>query len=381
VNRLDLADICNHLKAAVIPHTPEDFIIAERFKLGLLDEELKAGIAAFRSFLHELYEALANSKDRFDVKTGKQDGTIPARFPIIEDLGAILFQMGFHGKLETEPRNELIICGEDMLHISTMQKYKHLNKMSKARKMELFDLLSGLGFYFEDADFSEDIDFSKIGTFYVQYENDDSLLTGLKLMALAQANVKAKYDRYSTILMRGDFYPLANVKPKPPIVNIIEYVNTQPHDIVKWVIRLHELLTQSCKVAGEVRYFLCDGIFTYTSRRTKKVVCKIDLRAKNSSVIPGVNHFENSNDILNQLTKFMLDTMRRKNRNCRTCSKLNSPNFVKCPYGGGVPHRFSLKGEKFELCQHNGFDFLINDESERNMLMKWIELELAWETN
>ena len=189
MSQLDLAGICNHLKAAVIPHTPKTFIIAEAFKLGLPDEELKAGIAAFRSFLHELYDALANNKDRFDVKAGKQVGTFPARFPIIEDLGAILFQMGFHGKLETEPRNELIIYGEDMLHVSKMQKYRHLNKMSKMRKMELFDFLSEMGFYFEDADFSDNTDFSKIGTFYVQYENDDSLLVGLKLMSLAQANV------------------------------------------------------------------------------------------------------------------------------------------------------------------------------------------------
>ncbi|MCL2372081.1 MAG: hypothetical protein FWC78_01590 [Defluviitaleaceae bacterium] len=378
MSQLGLADICGHLKAAVISHTPGDFIIAEAFRLGLSDDELRAGISAFRSFLYELYDMLANNKNRFDVKTREKNGTLPARFPIIEEMGAILFQFGYHGRLETEPKNELIVYGEDMLHVSKMQKYKHLNKMSKQRKLELFDLLSELGFYFEDADFSENIDFSKTGTFYVQYENDDSLLTGLKLMALAQSNVKAKYDRYSTILMRGDFYLLANVKPKPPTVNIAEYATTQPPDIREWVISLDELLTRSCQVVGEVRYFLCDGTFSYTSRKTKNVVCKIDLKAKNSSAIPNVNHFEKSSDILNQLTEFMLDTMRSKNRNCKNCSELNNPNFVKCPYGGGEPHRFSHKGEDFELCRHNGFEFLINNEMERDVLMKWIELELEW---
>jgi len=378
VNRLDLADICNHLKAAVIPHTPEDFTIAEAFRLGLPDNELKAGIVAFRAFLYELYDALANSKDRFDVKTGAKHGTLPARFPIIEDLGAILFQIGFHGKLETEPRNELIVYGADMFHVSKMQKYKHLNKMSKMRKMELFDFLSELGFYFEELDLSNGIDFSKVGTFYVQYENDNSLLTGLKLMALSQANVKAKYDRYSTILMRGDFYPLANEIPKPPTVNIIEYANTQPPSIKEWVIGMNELLSQNCKVSGEVRYFLCDGIFTYTSRKTKKIVCKIDLRAKSSSAILNANHFETSSNILNQLTEFMLDTMRSKNRNCKNCSELNIPDFVKCPYGGGEPYRFSHNGEDFELCRHNGFEFFLNSETDRNVLRNWIELELAW---
>jgi len=376
VSQLDLADICNHLKAAVIPHTPEDFIIAEAFKLGLPDDELEAGIDAFRSFLHQLYNVIANSKDRFDVKTGKKDGTFPARFPIIEDLGAILFQIGFHGKLETEPRNELIVYGEDMCHVSKMQKYKHLSKMPKKRKLELFDFLSDLGFYFEDADFSNDIDFSNIGIFYVQYENDDSVLTGLKLMALAQANVKAKYDRYSTILMRGDFYPLANAKPKSPLVNIVEYVNTQPHEIKEWVIGLDELLVQSCKIDGEVRYSLCDGIFTYTSRKTKKAVCKIDLKAKNSSVILNVSNFVNLNNILNEFTENMLNIMRSKNRWCRFCSERNNPVFVKCVHGG-EPYKFSYNGEDFELCRFTGFEFPLNNTEERNILRQWIELELA----
>lgn len=375
--QLDLADICNHLKAAVIPHIPDDFHIAEAFRLGLSDEELKAGIMAFRNFLYDLYDALASNKDRIDVTTGKQYGTFPKRFPIIEDMGTLLFSLGFHGRLETVPKNELIVYGSDLLKVSEMQKYRHLNKMSKKRKLELLDVLSDLGFYFEDADFSNNVDFSSIGTFYVQYENDDLMLTGLKLMALAQTNVKTKYDRYSMIIMRGDFYPLANPEPKPPIVNIAEYANTQPPEIKEWVIDLDKLLTQSCKVAGEVRHSLCDGIFTYTSRETKKIICKIDLRAKNSAVIPSANHFEGSSNILYDLSEDMLNAMRRKNRGCKTCQEYNNPIFVKCPYGG-EPFRFSHKGEDFELCRFMGFEFAINSTKEREVLRKWIELELAW---
>ena len=373
---MNLADISNHLKTAIIPQTPKDFIIAETFKLGLPDDELKAGITAFRYFLYNLYDALAANKDRFDVKTSNLNGTFPARFPIIEDLGTLLFSLGFHGKLETEPRAELIVHGGDLLKISKMQKYRHLNKMSKRRKMELFDFLSDLGFYFVDADFSTNIDFSNMGAFYVQYENDDSMLIGLKLMALAQVNVKAKYDRYSTIFMRGDFYPLANAEPKPPIVNIIEYANTQPPEIKEWVINLDKLLTQSCKVAGEVRYSLCDGIFAYTSRKTKKLICKIVLRAKNSSIIPNANHFGSPGNILSELTENMLDVMRSKNRNCRFCSELNNPNFVKCMHGG-APHMFSYGDENFELCRFMGLEFSLKNANERKILRKWIELELA----
>ena len=372
---MNLADISNHLKAAVISDTPEDFIIAETFRLGLSDEELMAGITAFRYFLYELYDALASNKDRFDVKTSNQDGTIPARFPIIEDLGTLLFSLGFHGKLETEPRNELIVYGEDLLKVSKMQKYRHLNKMSKRRKMELFDFLADLGFYFEDADFSANIDFSKTGVFYVQYENDDSMLIGLKLMALAQANVKAKYDRYSTILMRGDFYPLENTEPKPPTVNLVDYANTQTPEIKEWLIDLNKVLIQSCKVAGRSQYSLCGGVFEYTSRKTKNRVCTINLLARGCSIIPSANHLENQSNLLNELTPDMLAIMRDRNRRCRFCSELNNLMFVKCMHGG-KPYMFSHEREDFEICRFTGFEFSLNNAKEREVLKKWIEMEL-----
>ena len=46
--------------------------------------------------------------------------------------------------------------------------------------------------------------------------------------------------------------------------------------------------------------------------------------------------------------------------------------------GWGEPHRLSYKGEDFELCQYYGFEFSLDSEKERNVLRKWIELELVW---
>jgi hypothetical protein len=74
----------------------------------------------------------------------------------------------------------------------------------------------------------------------------------------------------------------------------------------------------------------------------------------------------------------MLDTMRRKNKKCKTCSKLNHSIFVKCPYGKGEPYRFSYKDEDFELCQFGGFEFTLNNPDEREVLRKWVELECAY---
>jgi hypothetical protein len=71
----------------------------------------------------------------------------------------------------------------------------------------------------------------------------------------------------------------------------------------------------------------------------------------------------------------MLNVLRSRNKGCRNCSALNNPVFVKC-MSGGEPYRFSYEGEDFELCRYGGFEFLLENANERNVLKKWIELEL-----
>jgi len=177
----DLADVCKYMKGIVIPHTPDNFNVAEPFRHGLSDDDLKAGIDAFRKFLYKLYDKLAENNDKFDVKTGAKyapgtgEDSVRKCFPIITDLAAILFSLGTHGRLETHPRNELVVSADDMLipFPPRTEKYFSLAKLTNKRKMEVFDFLSDTGFYFEDANFSEEVDFSKIGTFYVRYDDDD----------------------------------------------------------------------------------------------------------------------------------------------------------------------------------------------------------------
>jgi hypothetical protein len=49
---------------------PDDFFIAEKFKHGLTDVQLKKGMNAYRDFLYALFDKLSASKNKIDVKTG-----------------------------------------------------------------------------------------------------------------------------------------------------------------------------------------------------------------------------------------------------------------------------------------------------------------------
>jgi len=371
---IDLEDICNHFKGAVIPHTPEDFVVVEPFRHNLSNDDLNAGITAFRNFLYVLYDRLAADKGRFDIKTSKKEGSVYQRYPVMNDIAVILFTLGIHGRLETEPRMMLTVDGQDLLKTLPMQKYQTVQKMKGKRKLELFNYLSDMGFYFEGVDFSKNIDLENAGTFNITYENDDYLVVGLKLLAEAQANTKTKFYRYTAAIMRCDFQPLAYTQPKAPTVDIIQYVNTQPPEIREWLIDLDKLLTAGgCKVTGEVRNFECDGRFIYTSRKGKKIICKIDMEVGCSYVNPNINHLENSVNIMAELPDSMSDNM-KSGKTCGICAE-NDPNFVHCNHGG--PFKFTINDEYYERCRFYGFRFALNDAKEREVLRRWIELELA----
>jgi hypothetical protein len=373
----DLVDVCNYMKALVIPNMPDDFIVAEPFRHGLTDDEMQKGIAAFHSFLCGLYDRLAGEKDRFDAATGTKyapgcgEDSIYKCFPVISGLALILFSMGIHGKLETEPRKELTVNANDLFipHKVKSEKYYSLHKISARRKLELFSLLSDMGFYFEDADFSEEADLSKTGTFYVSYENDDDLLVGLKLIAQAQANIKSDYDKLMAAFMRCDFYPLANTAPKVQVVHINEFINPQSAEIKEWIIGMDGfLLENGCKVLGEINQFTGGAYFSYTSKKSKSAVCRFNMGITGCTVNLKGNHLANPNNILKELPPNMLAQMMV---NDRVCSAEGTP---KCQH---ERYRFTYNDETYYRCRYAGFHFSLEHAGERELIQKWIEYELA----
>ena len=296
----DLSYVCNYLKALVIPDMPDDFVVAEKFKHGLTEDEIRKGILAFRDFLYVLFDKLAADKDKIDVKTGSKydidgyigdngDGNIFKCFPSICDLGIILFSLGFHGILETSHENKLTVNSEDLFTVISpkSERWYSLVKMSDDRKLEMFHLLSDFGLRFDGADFLEEVDFSKVKQFDIAYEKNNYFIVGLKMIAEAAANVKSPYIGLSGTFLRCDFYPLANEKPQKQFVDINEFANAQPPEVKEWIKDTDVFLTDNgCRREGTWE-------FTYFRPKAKSkvgMVCRIHMDIRGCFVTPGVNH-------------------------------------------------------------------------------------------
>ncbi|MDR0325806.1 MAG: hypothetical protein LBI19_06920 [Oscillospiraceae bacterium] len=365
------------MKGIILPAAPDDFVIAEPFRHGLPNDELIAGINAFRTFLCELFDRLAAEKDRFDPRKAalydpeNGEESLWKCFPVTKDLAALLFFIGLHGKLETEPNVELAVYGADLLEVPKpkSEKFYGLRKLSGKRLSELFEFLSEMSFYFEDFDYLDRVDLSKTGPFYISYENDNDLMIGLKLMAEAQANIMAEHYRLDSAFMRCDFHPLADTEPIKHQIRLIDCVDTQPPELQRWLIELDGLLlSNGCLATGEKSG---DIIFAYTSKKSKKWVCKFYFGVTGYRIRPNVDFIRRANSAAWELPETMLRVLRDK---CCTSCYGGQP----CTHGGAF--MFTQNGEDFAGCRsphHEGYKFTLENAEDREAIMKWIGLELG----
>ncbi len=393
----DLTDICTYMKSIVIPNIPDDFKVAEKFRNGLTDDEIRKGINAFREFLYALYDKLAADKDIIDVST--RDNYNPYEhhdrsnvrmcFPTITDLTMILFSLGIRGRLEMEEKR-LTVYVEDLLTVicEKTEKYISLKKMSGERKLEIFRILSDLGLCFHGLDLSKNVDFSEIQKFYITYTENDFFVAGLKLLAQATANHKDYYYIMNvlTVLNQCDFYPLANMKPKKHVQHINILANTQKPEIKEWIKNIDELLINNgCTMVRS------DGCFQYTKRGesvTYGLVCIIRIDITGCFITPGVNSLANRNSIIDMLPDEMANLIKSSGER----GKFNPEQcYRKTGNMGFARYTFMHNGEEFEGCRHaglrcqfsgakcrfDGYRFDLSNLRVREMMRKWIELELA----
>jgi len=344
-----LTDTCNYLKNVIIKPTPDDFIACEMFRFGLSNEEIIAGINAFRTFLYQLYDKIAAN----DTSIG------------IDEFAAVLYFMGAQGKLEN--RRELIVRGSDLLIKTKKNSVPHqtMKKMSGKRAAEIFTFLSEIGFRFTDIDYSKPIKLSDTGIFHVSYENDSNVIVGLKLLAKAQEHLTGDRDRLQNGFMRCDFYSLASETPIDPNMKMENFVDTQPPDVKEWLIGIDKLLASNgCYTVSEIWDYA--RVFYW---KNKRMVCAVHLGIHECTIAPSTKNIKSLDDIASTLPEDFVKALKEDGCTCgRECKK--------------GPFTISHNGVDYLSCNnppHKAAGFLIplgNAES-RRIIREWIESEVG----
>jgi len=386
----DLEYVCNYFKALVIPHTPDGFTVAERFKYGLTDAEIRKGIDAFRIFLYTLFDKLIAEKDKIDLKTrhnynpysntDKHD--IRMCFPSIYDLIIILLSFGIHGKLETKPEKNICINGKDLFTVicPITEKYNSLNKMSGERKLEMFRLLSDVGIRFNGADFSDEVDFSKVETFTITHVKNEFFPVGLKLLSEATLNNKHYIklnNLFVAVFLRCDYYPLVNAVPKKHKIKINDIAHTQSPDVREWILSTNKFLTHhGCGLTQSG-----GNEYTSATRNTgimKGRILRLHIGITGCFATPGINHIKNPINILAELPDSIIDIIiDKKNHSHGSCGQCSGNiAYAQCKIGG--PIQFTYKNEDIVKCRVSDIKIPLDNAAYRDWVLKWVEMEIRY---
>ena len=141
-------------------------------------------------------------------------------------------------------------------------------------------------------------------------------------------------------------------------------------EMKNWMIDIDKMLIEGgCSATVDIK----KNRFTYTSKATKKIVCKFDINADGITVMPNGNHLPQSNGIIAHLPEHMITDM-KNGKECGVCAK-NNPNFIQCKHGG--PYMYTIENKNYNRCRYYGFGFRADSSHERELLKEWIEMELA----
>lgn len=207
-----LKDMAKHLRNVITSEIPETYSINPMFFNISNEENIREGVLAFRTFLYLLCDILIAEADSYDnhkkiAHVFDDRVTISVYYPFLHHVKCLLLNIGFHGVL-TE--NHLsITVGNNIFN----------SKIPVSKSIQCLRFLTDCGILIDGIDLNEKKpDLSKAEKISISYPDNPAMLTGLKVMAIAEKELgkienisnSISYCRFSDILLRCDYRVLNN---------------------------------------------------------------------------------------------------------------------------------------------------------------------------
>ena len=233
-----LSEMARYLQKMLPPEIPVNFEIDVMFHDIADDESIRKGVLAFRDFMYRLYSRLSAKGGPFD-KPKKEahefsdSANIASSYPFISNIAVILTNIGLHGKLNDD-RDAMALDGIESL---TAENNVSNAKIPDARKVECLRFLTDCGIRFAGLDLSAAKPaLSTRAPIVITYPDHPDMLTGLKVMATAQRDMKVTFIQ--DILLRCDYRVLAN-KDIEILPLLKDLLNPLPADVREFIVKLH----------------------------------------------------------------------------------------------------------------------------------------------
>jgi len=222
-----LGDAARHIKSIIPPETTEMYEINPVLLNIANEESIREGVCAFRLFLIRLYDVLAGDAHLYDAGKRSNEHLSAAYFgfPFIDNLQRLLLNIGIRGVLSEDGKS--IIGGHDILN----------EKISASKNMELLRFLVDCGIVIDGVDPNNKRQkLAEVGMVYFSYPDDLTMLTGLKVMAMAEQELRK--SRFHYIFMRCDYRAL--MKEEISVTTLLkEIIAPLSPEVQDFLLRMH----------------------------------------------------------------------------------------------------------------------------------------------
>ncbi len=228
--RKTLPDVARYLKEILVPASREAYAIHPAYANLSNEENIREGILSFRAFLVRFYEAIAAKGANYDTSTKvaheyENRTTLSVYYPFLHHVSELLLNMGYQG-IPAE-NAQALACGSAVLSA----------KLSVAKSLECLRFLADCGICFDGIDlYDKKQNLQDIKAMTITYPDDPAMLTGLKVMAIAEIEHGTLVNQ--DVFLRCDYRA---IKTNETDVDSIVQDTIKPlsKEVQDFILRLH----------------------------------------------------------------------------------------------------------------------------------------------
>ena len=212
-----LDEVALFFRSQLPSEIPTSYPISSMFTSIESEENIRKGVIALLDFMRLFYELLAENGEQYEKpKSLSRIGKMPSLavdFPFIYHTKSVLLNIGYHGTLSG---NALSFCGiKTLATIICCEGMEATTRISVPKLVECITFLNDCGMYFEGFNF----DTPKPCTaserlIEVTYPDNPDILVGLKIMAVAQRDLRWKTK--DEVFLRCDYRALSSDLKRNP---------------------------------------------------------------------------------------------------------------------------------------------------------------------
>lgn len=245
--RKTLQDVANYLKEIMVPETYEVYAISPAYTNISVEKSIREGVLAFRTFLVRLYDVLYAKGAAYDnskkvAHEYENRTTLSVYYPFLHNVSTILINIGYHGKQIESPHS--LTCVNTIFN----------GKLSVTKTLECLQFLGNCGLCIDGIDINEKKqNLSDIKTIKITYPDNPTMLTGLKVMAIAEIDHRTLVNQ--DVFLRCDYRVLK--KDETDVLSIVQdTIKPLSVDVQDFILQLHQhFLNKGLTCVIEVKGF------------------------------------------------------------------------------------------------------------------------------